>query len=137
MLSETFGSRFDHLKLVFARTSYFFTCVIHILSLIFQLYNRLKMCIALIKTTQQPCRDKTEQTCCSIVLRISQRSMRDVDLGPDGDVPKAGYLCARSVSFLLRLSPKRCTKEHKALLQSVCPRLAAALKPSLLCHTNT
>ena len=70
-------------------------------------------------------------------LRISQRSMRDVDLGPQGDIPKAGYLCARSVSFLLRLSPKSCTKEHKALLQSVCPRLAAALKPPLLCHTNT
>lgn len=32
-------------------------------------------------------------------------------------VPNESYLCARSISFLLCLSPSGCTKEHKALLQ--------------------
>lgn len=47
----------------------------------------------------------------------------------DINVPKAGYLCARSVSFLLRLSPNDWTREHKdspftQICKSTCPQLA-------------
>lgn len=83
------------------------------------------MYVTLIKTTQQPCRDKTKQTCYSVVseirvfacLRTDGGWIMRWDIGLGSNVPKAGYLCARSISFLLRLSPNGCTKEHKALLQ--------------------
>lgn len=46
------------------------------------------------------------------------------------------YLCARSISFLLRLSPNGCTKEHiDSPFTQICPWLA--LDPILLSHNTT
>lgn len=50
------------------------------------------------------------------------------------ETPKAGYLCAGCVPFLLRLSPNGCTKEHKALYQKVAKAFLRGLYlPSQIC----
>lgn len=40
-----------------------------------------------------------------------------LEIGLISIIPNASYLCARSISFLLCLSPSGCTKKHKALLK--------------------
>lgn len=60
------------------------------------------------------------------------------DVSSGSNVPKASYLGARRISFLLRLSPNGCTKEHKnspftQTCKSISPGFAVTLNPNLLC----
>lgn len=73
-------------------------------------------------------------------LFCNQEACLRIDGGLNSEVrfrfetPKAGYLCAGCVPFLLRLSPNGCTKEHKALFQNVAKAFLHGLHlPSPIC----